>query len=99
MALAGAIAQRLNDERERLRGEWSRSTPVHHFLIDDVLPPDLVQELFQKMPSTELLNRKHSLRESKWVGVQLERYDSLVGDFLLAFQAPEVLAEIAAITG
>ena len=97
--VAERIAARLRNDESLLRKRWIESTPVPHFVVDELLPPHDIEEVFRKCPATSLLEKKQSLRESKWVGVELERYDPLIGDHLLAFQDPEVIHAIGAITG
>jgi len=98
-AIGNSIALQLATNRDRLRAAWESSAPVRHFTLDDLLPAGEALEIFRRMPGTDRLTKKKSLRESKWVGVDLERYDPIVGACLLAFQDPRVLKEIAAITG
>ncbi|HEV2719685.1 MAG TPA: hypothetical protein VG323_06675 [Thermoanaerobaculia bacterium] len=66
------------------------SNAVRHAVIDDVLPPEQLLGVYRRVPPTASLVRKKSLRECKWVGVQLEKYDPCIGEVLLAFQEPEV---------
>jgi Rps23 Pro-64 3,4-dihydroxylase Tpa1-like proline 4-hydroxylase len=42
---------------------------------------------------------RRTLRERKRVGIDVDRYDPLLADGLYAFQAPEVLAAVARVTG
>jgi len=97
--LAATIAARLRQEETRLRREWESSSPVRHFVLDDVLPSDELRDIYARVPPTSALARKQSLREHKWVGVQIDKYDPAVGECLLAFQEPEVVAAISRITG
>ena len=99
MAIGAQIAARLQQEEARLRQAWMASAPVRHAVIDDVLPPEELLDVYRRVPPTAALVRKKSLRECKWVGVQIEKYDPRIGEVLLAFQEPEVIASIARITG
>src|ERR1051325_7635911 len=98
-ALGAAIAERLRAESDRLRDQWQQSRPVRHFVVDELLPADDVRGLYERMPDAARLARKKSLRESKWVGVDVDRYDPLVGAYLFGFQDPGVVDAIAGITG
>jgi Rps23 Pro-64 3,4-dihydroxylase Tpa1-like proline 4-hydroxylase len=93
------ISSVLEREGPRLRAMWQQSSPVRHFFVDDLLPEEQVLALFRSMPPADSLMLKRSLRESKRVGVSLDRYDPAVGAHLLAFQDPRVLSAITAITG
>jgi Rps23 Pro-64 3,4-dihydroxylase Tpa1-like proline 4-hydroxylase len=97
--LAGQIARRLSAQETMRRKEWAESTPVRHFIVDDLLARADAENLSAQRPSVDLLQRKQSLREKKWVGVAIERYHPLIGGCLMAFQDSEVVRAIAAITG
>jgi Rps23 Pro-64 3,4-dihydroxylase Tpa1-like proline 4-hydroxylase len=98
-AIAHEVAARLQSDAPRLREQWRSSRPVRHFIVDDVLPPDEVEEVFRNVPPRERLTHKKSLRESKWVGVDVDHYHPAIGAHLFAFQEPEVVRAVAAITG
>ena len=93
------IAARLHARESELRAQWAASHPVRHFLIDGLLPDEEVLGVYRAVPETSLLLHKKSLRESKSVGVAIDRYDPRIGEWLLAFQHPEVIEAIGAITG
>jgi len=97
-AIAEQIATALKREEPRLRAMWLESSPVHHFYLDDLLPQEQVRNLSDRMPRPESLVLKRSLRESKRVGVALDRYDDAVGEHLLAFQDARVIEAVARIT-
>ncbi|HEX8151544.1 MAG TPA: 2OG-Fe(II) oxygenase [Thermoanaerobaculia bacterium] len=98
-AIGARIAARLRESEAELRAQWEASTPVRHFFLDDLLPAESVRALHADIPPTSSLLHKKSLRESKWVGVAIDRYPPSIGEHLLAFQRPEVIDAIAAITG
>lgn len=93
------IAARLASAESDLRSQWLSSSPVRHFFIDDLLPAELVIRAYRELPPKSSLMRKKSLRECKWVGVEIDRYKPSVGELLLAFQRPEVIDVVARITG
>lgn len=94
-----AVAARLRRDADRLRNEWQGSGPVRHFIVDDLLPPDETRALAAAVPPSSSLMLKKSLREQKRVGVDVRRYDPIIGAGLFAFQHPEVVAAVTAITG
>jgi Rps23 Pro-64 3,4-dihydroxylase Tpa1-like proline 4-hydroxylase len=95
----GQIASRLAAAEGELREQWMAASPVRHFFIDDLLPTESVLAVYGDIPPKATLMRKRSLRESKWVGVAIDRYHPSIGEHLLAFQRPEVMDVIARITG
>lgn len=93
------ICQRLSENMEFLRGEWTRSKPVKHFFIDDLLPKDFALEIASNFPQPGQLKKLSSIRESKKVGVDIEKYNPLIGEILYAFQDSSVLKIVSDITG
>jgi Rps23 Pro-64 3,4-dihydroxylase Tpa1-like proline 4-hydroxylase len=98
-AVARLIADKLEGARDSLRGAWASSTPVRHLTLEDLLPVDYVRTLADHFPSPDSLMLRSSLRERKWVGVDVQRYDPRISDCLYAFQEPEVIAAVTAVTG
>src|SRR5262249_33799788 len=98
-AVARLIADKLERARDSLRASWCSSTPVRHFTVEALLPADYVRDLADHFPSPDTLMLRSSLRERKWVGVDVQRYDPRIGDCLYASQEPEVIAAVAAVTG
>ncbi len=97
--LGALIVARLNDQAVGLRAQWNGSTPTKHFVLDDLLSIDTVNNLVGKFPAADALMLRSSLRERKRVGVELAKYDALVSEFLFAFQEPGVVTAIGEITG
>jgi len=98
-ALAAAIAARLERERDAAAAVFAAARPTRYVVVDDVLPPAWTAAAAAAFPAPETLLLRSSLRERKRVGVDLERYAPIVGDLVLAFQEPSVVAAVQAITG
>jgi Rps23 Pro-64 3,4-dihydroxylase Tpa1-like proline 4-hydroxylase len=92
------IADRIAGAEAELRAQWISASPVRHFFIDDLLPAASVLEVYRDVPPSASLMRKKSLSESKWVGVAIDRYNASIGEYLLAFQRPEVIDVVSRIT-
>jgi len=97
--LAGLIAARLQDDRSDLRKQWFSGRKVRSFVLDDLLPPELVQTIHAAFPQPERMMLKRSFRENKHVAAQMDQYDPALEYAVFAFQDPAVVREIAAITG
>ncbi len=98
--LALEIVGRLRRDQEPLKRLWqSAGQSIHYFVVDDVLPAPLADQIATAFPSPEAMTLKKSLRERKYVSAQMNRHDPLIEDALFAFQAPDVVAVIAQITG
>ncbi|MEZ5963251.1 MAG: 2OG-Fe(II) oxygenase [Planctomycetota bacterium] len=97
--LAELIAARLAAMRQPLVAAFASARPVRHFVVDDLLPGTHVQAAAAAFPRPQDLLLRTSLRERKRVGVDVDRYAPILRDLVLAFQAPAVVAAVAAITG
>lgn len=93
------IARRVSENKDELKKFWEQSSPVKHFFIDNVLPDNLVKEIYSKFPSREQMMLRKTLRERKNVGVAIEEYSPLVTEALMAFQEPAVVEVMTEITG
>jgi Rps23 Pro-64 3,4-dihydroxylase Tpa1-like proline 4-hydroxylase len=99
--IAALIAQRLRSESDKLRAAFE--TPVvgrtRAAVLDDLLPEEMAQGIYRAFPPEDEMRLLSSFRERKYTSKSLERMPRLVHDALFAFQAPEVIAAVAAITG
>lgn len=70
---------------------------IGYFFVDNVLPKELAQKIYESFPKVENAVQKKSLREHKYVGYQMNEFDSLLEETIYAFQEPEVVKVIAEI--
>jgi Rps23 Pro-64 3,4-dihydroxylase Tpa1-like proline 4-hydroxylase len=89
-----AIALHASD----LASQWKASTPVNHFVVDNLLPEEWVHAIRSAFPGPEAMVLKRSLRELKYVSAQMNRYDSLLEEIVYAFQAPGIVRLVEQIT-
>ncbi len=100
--IASAIAARLEENQDALRGAWTRAPEgvARHAVIDGLLDPALALRLYHAFPpESEDWRRLDSFRERKKTFAKLDRIDPVIGAATDAFQAAEVVAAVAAITG
>ncbi len=97
--IARIVAARLEESLPGLQAQWAAAAPFGHAVLDDLLPPELAQELHSRLPDAGTLMLRQSEKERKRVGVALERYDPLMAEILYAFQEPAVVQAFNAITG
>ncbi len=93
------IVSQLRAHRAELAKMYKESTPVHHCYLDNVLPAEHVRELAQAFPDPNSLLMNSTIRERKRFGVDIKKYDAHVGEALFAFRHPDVIKEVAEITG
>lgn len=98
VTMAQAICRRLDADAAGIQQQWDASGTVSHFFVDDVLPAEWAQEIRAAYPSGDTMTLKSSLRELKYVAAQMDQYNPLLEEAIYAFQAPDVVRRIEAIT-
>ena len=97
--IAKLICDRLETETRALTLAYEANEPrIGHFVVDDLLPPDLARVISGAFPKTRLkLNA--SLRERKEISAQMDQHDPLIEEALFAFQDMRVLELVGQIVG
>lgn len=98
-AMAECIADRIEQSEADLARQWRESSPVNHFVLDDLLPAPWAESIRRAFPSAQSMFLKRSLRELKCVAAQMNQYDPLLEHAIYAFQAPRIVSAIERITG
>jgi Rps23 Pro-64 3,4-dihydroxylase Tpa1-like proline 4-hydroxylase len=98
-ALGRLIAERLEQDRAALGEQWAGSPPINLFVVDDLLPPGLAEDIRAAFPSPAGMTLRRSLREIKYVSAQMDRHDPLLEEVIYAFQDPAVVRAVQGITG
>ena len=99
ITLAILIAERLERDRDVLKGLWEASGPVKHVAIDDLLPNEIAQKIAAAFPKHHEMGGYDSLKERKRIGVDMDAYDPILKEITFAFQDARVLKATEAITG
>lgn len=99
--IARLLLERLQPEASRFRAEFHkpRFVPTRYFVMDNALPQDLAQQVFAAFPPVTEMRLLKSFREWKYTSKTLDRMEKLIAEVTFAFQTPEVIETIAAITG
>jgi len=97
--LADHIAGRLQTVSSEAAIQWNDGRRVRCAVIDDLLPPSLVEAITTAFPPIDAMTAKGSIRERKYVAAQMDLYDPLVEEAVYAFQDPRVVSLISDITG
>ncbi len=98
-SLAAQIGARLRENTESLRKFWQSSAPVHHCYLDDLLPEEIACRIYNSLPAPDTLMLRESIKERKRVGIKVEHYAPEMAAILFAFQQPQVVEAVGAITG
>lgn len=96
--LGRQIAERLRSQTASLKAYWESAAPVRHCFIDDLLPEQSCRQIFNSLPDPNTLMLRESIKERKRVGIKLEDYAPEMSVILFAFQEPEVVEAVSAIT-
>jgi Rps23 Pro-64 3,4-dihydroxylase Tpa1-like proline 4-hydroxylase len=97
--LAQHISNRIDEEFDRIRQQWSSSARINYFVVDDLLPKEWAQKIAAAFPESGSMMLRRSLRELKYVSAQMNSHDPLLEEALFAFQARNVLERVEKITG
>jgi Rps23 Pro-64 3,4-dihydroxylase Tpa1-like proline 4-hydroxylase len=97
--IADLLLRRLEGQSEAAAVDWAGSGPIRHAVIDDLLPEDLAGRINDAFPKPAGMVLKKSLREHKYIAVQMDRYDPLLEEATYAFQDPRVVSMVHRITG
>lgn len=97
--LADKILTRMKESRDELLTQWQSSGPIYHFVLDDVLPPDVARRILNAYPDSNSMRVRKSLRELKYVASQMDLFDPILEEALFAFQDPRIVALVGEITG
>lgn len=96
--LADNILARMTANREELTSQWQHSSPIHHFVLDDVLPSGAARRIRNAYPAGNSMRVRKSLRELKYVAAQMDKFDPILEETLFAFQDPRIVALVEEIT-
>lgn len=97
--LADSILKKLLDNKEFLKNEFSIKGQINSCFIDDLLPHDIAQTIYEAFPSPEEMDIHKSLRENKRIAAQMDLYAPLLEEIVYAFQDERIVSVVEAITG
>lgn len=92
------IYERLNPMKGDLRKQFLEGNRISTFIVDDLLPGELAEEAYAAFPPASALVLKKSLKEDKYVGVQMDEYNPLLEEIVYAFQDQKLVSLLEEIT-
>jgi Rps23 Pro-64 3,4-dihydroxylase Tpa1-like proline 4-hydroxylase len=96
--LATLIVERLASEGEDLRRQFRQPGRLNTCQVDDLFPAAICRALFEAFPTKDEMVLRKSLRESKYVAAQMNRYHPLLEEAIYAFQDRRVVEAMNEIT-
>lgn len=93
---ADIILQQISDRKEEIKQQYNNSkNNIGYFWIDDLLPEDLALEISNIFPEKEKMVLKKSLKEDKYIAVQMNQYDPILEEIIYAFQDERIVHLVA----
>lgn len=93
--IAQLIVRSIRKRQSEIQRQYTQSeNEIAYFIVDDLLPIDLAQKIYNRFPAINDAVEKKSLREHKYVGYQMHEFDPLLEETIYAFQEPEVVEAI-----
>jgi hypothetical protein len=90
--LAQLIVKRIIQEKDRIKTQYQGSkNQIGYFFIDDLLPPEITDYINSQFPSHDKVVIKKSIRENKYIGVQMNQYPQILEELIYAFQDDRVV--------
>lgn len=96
---ANQIFNRLEECKSSLKNEFAIKGRINTCYVDDLLNKDDAREIYHAFPEKEQLLQLKDIREHKYVGIQLDKYNPILEEIIYAFQQPKIVDLIAEITG
>ncbi len=97
--LADLILGPLEKQKKELKKEFGNAGRVNSCYIDNLLPADVAQTIYEAFPSPEEMAIHKSIRENKRVAAQMDLYHPLLEEIVFAFQDARIVAICEYITG
>lgn len=95
---ADLILNRIQEERKSIQQQFSASKDqIGYFWIDDLLPKEIAMNLSAIFPKESEMVLKKSLKEDKYIGVQMDKYHPILEEIIYAFQDERIVHLIAEI--
>lgn len=95
---AEIIYKRIDDNKTLLLKEFEKSKQgIGYFFLDDLLPEEIALELHKIFPEKEKMVLKKSIKENKFVAVQMNLYNPVLEEIIYAFQDRKIVELIGEI--
>ncbi|RYD52776.1 MAG: 2OG-Fe(II) oxygenase [Sphingobacteriales bacterium] len=97
--LGALIAARLLDVQDSLQAGFTQPGQIRSCFVDDLLPEAIAHAVYAAFPDPTQMAERRSIREFKKVAAQMDQYNPLLEEIVFAFQEPQVVRLVEAITG
>ena len=100
--ISNLVVARLEGQEQLLRNQFQKSAAdvgVRYCYLDDLLPIELANSIYQTFPNVESMRLMKSFREQKYTSKNFDDFNPLMRDITFAIQDPRVVAVVERITG
>ena len=100
--ISNLVVARLEGQEQLLRNQFQKSAAdvgVRYCYLDDFLPIELANSIYQTFPNVESMRLMKSFREQKYTSKNFDDFNPLMRDITFAIQDPRVVAVVERITG
>lgn len=95
---ADLILQKIVESAPSIKEQYEGSKgKIGYFFVDDLLPSELAYQLYEVFPKPEEMVLKKSIREDKYIGVQMNQYNPILEEVIYAFQDKRIVEKICEI--
>jgi Rps23 Pro-64 3,4-dihydroxylase Tpa1-like proline 4-hydroxylase len=96
---AEQILASLEAVQDSLNQQFLSTNRINSCLVDNLLTESDAREIYAAFPNQEEMLCLKDLREFKYVGIQMNRFNPLLEEIVYAFQDPRIVALVSKITG
>nr|WP_205600646.1 2OG-Fe(II) oxygenase [Flavobacterium sp. xlx-214] len=90
--IANYIFDKIQENKENIKQQYNNSkNKIGYFFIDNLLPEELALKIFDVFPKSEEMVLKKSLKEDKYVAVQMNKYNPILEEVIYAFQDERIV--------
>lgn len=95
---ADLILQKVIENAPSIKEQYENSKDkIGYFFVDDLLPSEWANKLYDVFPKPEEMVLKKSIREDKYIGVQMNQYHPILEEVIYAFQDKRIVEKICEI--
>lgn len=95
---ADLILDKINSQKQKIKKQYDNSKDkIGYFWIDDFLPEDLALRIAELFPDKSEMVLKKSLKENKYIAVQMDQYNLILEEIIYSFQDERIVNLIAEI--
>lgn len=90
--LAQYVFEALTINKQKLATQYAETKDkIGYFFLDSLLPEDVALQIYNAFPKPSEMILKNTIRERKYLAVQMDQYHRLLEEIIYAFQQPEIV--------